>query len=96
MTEIVGVRWVPIVVERTGRKRIVRIAGVLDMQAAGIAGANADENAQLVNPPFWKGAPFPANLGRAKHYTYHDDDFDLQWEAPGKACSFSEYHYEGP
>jgi hypothetical protein len=39
------------------------------MQAEGITGANADENAQLVNPPFWKGAPFAANLGRTQQFT---------------------------
>lgn len=92
--EVLGVRWVPITVERAGRKRIVRIADVLDIEAEGIAGEDADEVARLVNPPFWKGAPFPANLGRSQQYAYHD--FDLGWDAPGKACSYSECHYEGP
>ena len=53
MSEIVGVRWVPIEVEREGRKRIVRIEGVLDIEAEAIVGSNEDENAKLVNPPFW-------------------------------------------
>ena len=48
----------------------------------------------LLNPPFWKGAPFPANIGRSSRFRY--EDFDLHWEAPGKACSFSEFLYEGP
>lgn len=94
MSEIVGVRWVPIEVERKGRKRIVRIEGVLDIDAEGIVGSDENDNAQLVNPPFWKGAPYPANLGRSKRFTYKD--FDLEWEGNGKACSFSKYHYEGP
>ena len=94
MNEIVGVRWVPIEVERKGSKRVVRIEGVLDIDAEVIAGSNEDGNAQLLNPPFWKGAPYPANLGRSKRFTYKD--FDLEWTADGKACSFSKCHYEGP
>ena len=47
-----------------------------------------------VNPPFWKGAPYPATLGRSHRFTCKD--FDLGWEANGKACSFSRCHYEGP
>ena len=58
------------------------------------AGASEDETAQLVNPPFWKGAPYPATLGRSHRFTYKD--FDLAWEGNGKACSFSHCHYEGP
>jgi len=91
--EVVGVRWVPISVERAGRKRTVRIGEVLDIEAEGITGPQAASCTQLVNPPFWKGAPFPANLGRSSRFRYQD--FDLHWEAPGKACSFSECHYEG-
>ncbi len=94
MSEVVGVRWVPIEVERKGRKRIVRIEGVLDIDAEAIVGASENENATLVNPPFWKGAPYPANLGRSQRFTYKD--FDLEWEGNGRACSFSKYHYEGP
>ncbi len=94
MNEVVGVRWVPIEVERKGRKRIVRIDGVLDIDAEAIVGASENENAMLVNPPFWKGAPYPANLGRSQRFTYKD--FDLAWEGNGKACSFSQCHYEGP
>lgn len=92
--EVVGVRWVPIRVERVGRKRTVRIGEVLDIEAEGLAGSQADSGTQLVNPPFWKGAPFPATIGRSSRFRYQD--FDLRWEAPGKACSFSECHYEGP
>jgi len=92
--EVVGVRWVPMNVERAGRKRTVRIGEVLDIEAEGIMGPQAASCTQLVNPPFWKGAPFPANLGRSSRFRYQD--FDLHWEAPGKACSFSECHYEGP
>ena len=87
MSEIVGVRWVPIQVERRGRKRVVRIDGVLDIDADAIVGPNEDETATLVNPPFWKGAPYPATLGRSERFTYKD--FDLEWEGNGKACSFS-------
>jgi hypothetical protein len=47
-----------------------------------------------VNPPFWKGAPYPSTLGRSQRFVYKD--FDLEWEANGKACSFSRCHYEGP
>lgn len=94
MSEVVGVRWVPIDVERSGRTRIVRIDGVLDMNAAAIVPPDNDEPAQLLNAPFWKGAPYPATLGRAQRFTYKD--FDLEWEANGKACSFSRCHYEGP
>ena len=56
MSEVVGVRWVRIEVERKGRKRIIRIDGVLDIDAEAIVGASENENATLVNPPFWKGA----------------------------------------
>jgi hypothetical protein len=94
MSEVVGVRWVPIDVERKGRKRVVRIDGILEIEAEAIVGSNEDENATLVNPPFWKGAPYPAVLGRSQRFTYKD--FDLEWEANGKACSFSKCHYEGP
>lgn len=94
MSEIVGVRWVPIQVEREGRKRMVRIEGVLDIDAVAIGGADENEAATLVNPPFWKGAPYPATLGRSQRFIYKD--FDLAWEADGKACSFSRCHYEGP
>ena len=92
--EVVGVKWVPIRVERAGRKRTVQIGKVLDIEAEGIAGPQAGSCTQLVNPPFWKGAPFAANLGRSNRFRYQD--FDLRWEAPGKACSFSEYRYDGP
>ena len=67
---------------------------VLDIDAEAITGASEDETAQLVNPPFWKGAPYPATLGRSHRFTYKD--FDLAWEGNGKACSFSHCHYEGP
>lgn len=94
INEVVGVRWVPIEVEREGRTRIVRIEGVVDIDAEAIVGSNEDEDAKLVNPPFWKGAPYPATLGRSQRYSYKD--FDLGWEANGKACSFSKCHYDGP
>lgn len=92
--EVVGVRWLPIDVQRVGWKRIVRIEGVLEIDAEAIAGADGEGVAQLVNPPFWKGAPFDAILGRSKRYVYKD--FDLGWDGDGKACSFSKCHYEGP
>jgi hypothetical protein len=92
--EVVGVKWVPIQVERVGRKRTVRIGEVLDIEGEGLTGPQAASGTQLVNPPFWKGAPFPANLGRSSRFRYQD--FDLHWEAPGKTCSFSEFRYEGP
>ena len=84
----------PIEFEREGNKRVIRIDGVLDMDAEAIAGSDGDGVAQLVNPPFWKGAPFTATLGRSKRYRFKD--FDLGWEGDGKACSYSECHYEGP
>ena len=92
--EVLGIRWIPIKVERKGRKRIIRMDDILDIDAEAIAGPNEHETAQLVNPPFWKGAPYPANLGRSQRYTYKD--FDLAWEGHGKACSFSKCHYDGP
>lgn len=92
--EVLNIRWVPIEVERTGRRRVVRIGDVLDIEAEAIAGPRPEAFTELVNPPFWKGAPFPAKLGRSSRFRYQD--FDLKWEAPGKACSFSECHYEGP
>ena len=92
--EVVGVKWLPIQVERVGRKRTVRVGEVLDIEGEGIAGPEAGSCTQLLNPPFWKGAPFPANIGRSSRFRY--EDFDLHWEAPGKACSFSEFLYEGP
>lgn len=92
--EVAGVRWVPIEVDRRGRRRAVRIRDVLDIEAEAIAGREPGSFAELVNPPFWKGAPFPAKLGRSSQFRY--GDFDLKWEAPGKACSFSECRYEGP
>ena len=61
-------------VERAGRKRTVRIGEVLDIEAEGITGPQS-ACTQLVNPPFWKGAPFPANLGRSSRFRYRD--FDL-------------------
>ena len=91
--EVVGVRWLPITVERQGRKRVVRIENVVEIDAEAIVGPD-DAPAELVNPPFWKGAPFPATLGRSKRYVYKD--FDLGWDGDGKACSFSKCHYEGP
>ncbi len=94
MSEVLGVKWLPLHVERVGRKRIVRIEGVLDIDAEAIPGANEGENAMLVNPPFWKGAPFPANLGKTERFTYRD--YDLEWGGNGSACSFSHCHYEGP
>ncbi|MGQ0668362.1 MAG: DUF1326 domain-containing protein [Actinomycetota bacterium] len=94
ISEVVGVRWVPIEVERKGRKRIVRIEGVLDIDAEAVVGGSADHAAQQVNPPFLKCAPNPATLGRSQRFTYRD--FDLEWEANGKACSFSQCHYDGP
>ena len=48
----------------------------------------------LVDPPFWKGAPYPANLERSERFIYKD--FDLACEGNRKACSFSRCHYEGP
>ena len=51
MSEVVGVRWVPIDVERKGRKRIVRIEGVLDIDAEAILGSSENENATLA----WEG-----------------------------------------
>lgn len=92
--EVIGIRWLPIEVERTGRRRTVRILEVLDIDAEAIAGPRAEAFTELVNPPFWKGAPFPAKLGRSRRFRYAD--FDLKWEAPGRACSFSECRYEGP
>ena len=67
---------------------------MLDIEGEGIAGPQAGSCTQLLNPPFWKGAPFPANIGRSSRFRY--EDFDMHWEAPGKACSFSEFLYEGP
>src|SRR5207249_236912 len=92
--ELLGVRWVPITVERTGRMRAVHIRDVLDIQAQALAGPNTNAFTELANPPFWKGKPFPAKLGRSTAFRYHD--YDLGWEAPHKACSFSEFHYQGP
>lgn len=92
--EVLGVRWVPIEVERTGRRRVVRIRDILDIEAEAIVGRDPESFTELVNPPFWKGAPFPAKLGRSSQFQYQD--FDLKWEAPGKASSYSECHYEGP
>lgn len=92
--ELLGVKWVPIHVERSGRKRLVHIREVLDIEAEGLAGRQKETYTELSNAPFWKGAPFPARIGRSTQYRYRD--YDLRWEAPRRACSFSEFHYEGP
>ncbi len=92
--ELLGVRWPPIEVERAGRSRTVRIRNVLDIQAQALVGPNTNSFTELDNPPFWKGKPFRAKLGRSTEFRYRD--YDLKWEAPRRACSFSEFRYEGP
>ncbi len=92
--ELLGVKWLPIEVERKGRTRSVHIRDILQINAEALAGPQTNAFTELANPPFWKGRPFPAKLGRSTEFRYQD--YDLKWEAPRKACSFSEFRYKGP
>jgi hypothetical protein len=80
-----GIRFVPITVEASGRRRKLSIAGIADADVTAITGRD-DKEIVLDNMPDEVG---PLVVGRASRTTYKD--YDIQLDVSGKGGGYSRF-----
>ena len=87
-----GAKVVPIIYQNEGRKRSVRIPGVLDSTIQAVPGATPDavvvkKNANPLFPEEWVQAS-----GVRSTYT----DYEFRWDNTGKCADYAPFHWSGP
>lgn len=89
--EVLGVKSVPIEIQKEGKRRSLRIPGVAEAEIEAIEGANGAE-ITLSNVTL-ELSPSPTQvIARSKKVTY--SDYDLQWELSGKSGNYLRFAYE--
>jgi hypothetical protein len=91
--EVMGVRAAPIEFEANNRQRRLRIPGALTLEVEGIAGADANREALVVNPALYGAAGFDPVIARSTRYTL--TDHGMEWDNSGKNAFYSRFAYEG-
>ena len=90
ISEMLGMKFVPINFSTDGATQHVDIPRVLDLQVEGIVGAG--EVLQLT------GALHPANstISIAKATTMTFTDFGFSWDNTGKSAAYASFEWSGP
>ncbi len=92
ITNILGVKYVPIEYRSEGKKRGGSIPDILDMEVEAITGADSEE-------PIWlDNAPHPAStrLAVAKSTRGTFTDYGLKWDNSGRNGHYATIEWAGP
>jgi len=88
VSEVLGVKFVPITFEAHGRQWKMAIAGIGDADITAIEGLDGKE-IRIENLP---RRPFPFVAAKSNHTAYQD--FDLQWEINSKNGFYSQFAFK--
>jgi len=88
VSEVLGVKFVPITFEAQGRQWKMAIAGIGDADITAIDGLDGKE-IRIENLPL---RPFPFVAAKSNHTAYKD--FDLQWEISSKNGFYSQFAFK--
>jgi hypothetical protein len=92
ISEVRGVRSVPIEYRTNGRARSLRIANVAEMDIAALEGQNGAD-VTLENLPFCVAPGYQTVVGKSTNLKYQDHGW--QWEISEKAGLYSPFSYQG-
>jgi hypothetical protein len=86
-----GVKSVPIEFDIDGKRRRLRIKDLLQLEIAGVVGADPNLESLVVNPAF---SPVPgSNLVVAQSSKYAYNDHGMQWDNSGKNGFYCRFSY---
>jgi hypothetical protein len=88
VSEVLGVKFVPITFEARGRQWKMAISGIGDADITAIEGLDGKE-IRIENLP---RRPFPFVAAKSNHTAYKD--FDLQWEISSKNGFYSQFAFK--
>jgi len=93
VTELLGVKFVPIKMSFNKNKRAVEIPDILDSEVTAVEG-NDGSPVYLENLPltFW----LPRRVTQAKQERFKYKDFGMEWGWEGKHAVYSDFDWSGP
>jgi hypothetical protein len=89
---ITGVHKTPIVFEKEGKKRRLRVGQLLEVDAQELVGMDGKRPSIIDNPPNWALVPQPIRQAQAERIRYHDV---WRFETSGTNSFITEFRYEG-
>ncbi len=92
VSEVLGVKAVPIAFEADGKKRRLRIEGIAEVDMEGIEGQEGAE-VTVANHPLPIAPGHPGVVAKSSKLTYADHG--INWEFTEKAGLFSPFTYQG-
>lgn len=89
---ITGVHKAPVVFEKEGKRRRLRVEQVLEVDAQELIGMDGKHPSVIDNPPNWALVPQPVRQAQAERIRYQDA---WRFEASGTNSFITEFRYEG-
>jgi hypothetical protein len=93
ISEVVGVKALPIEYRSEGTKRSVRVGDVIDANIQAVPAAIPDEVVIKLNAnPLFPGQDWIQAYGTQTTY----DDYDFHWDNTGKCADYAEFQWTAP
>jgi hypothetical protein len=93
ISEVVGVKALPIEYRSEGTKRSVRVGDVIDANIQAVPAAIPDEVVIKLNAnPLFPGQDWIQAYGTQTTY----DDYDFHWDNTGKCADYAEFQWSAP
>ena len=89
--EVVGVRAVPIEFAVDGKRRRLRIPGVLQLDIEGVTGADPNRESLVTNPALYGAMGSDPVIAHSTKYAYQDHG--MVWDNSGKNSFYSRFTY---
>ena len=89
---VTGVHTAPIVFEKEGKRRRLRVGRLLEMEAQELLGMDGQRPSVIDNPTNWALVSQPIRQARAERIRYQDV---WRFEASGTNSFITEFRYEG-
>jgi len=89
--EVVGVRAVPIEFAVDGKRRRLRIPGVLQLDIEGVTGADPNRESLVTNPALYGAMGSDPVIAHSTKYAYQDHG--MVWDNSGKNGFYSRFTY---
>jgi hypothetical protein len=87
-----GIKSVPIEFAAEGKRRMLKIPALLELETEGVSGSNTQKESVLINPGFTISPEYDPIIARSTKHTYNDHG--LQWDNSGRNGFYSKFRYE--
>jgi hypothetical protein len=81
---VIGVKQVPISIDKDGKNWKVKIPKIIDGTVAPVAGKNSDEDIVLSNTKYWIGPDVHVSQSKENHFR----DYGRNWDFTGQSAEY--------